>query len=71
MITPVRTTNMEQICHAFNVSPKANPMKTATIGIKYVTELAKRADEKAMIRLNKTTARAVPTIDKIIMYKIP
>lgn len=67
MITPDNTTNIDRICHKLIVSPNAKPIKTATIGIKYVTELAKSADENAIIRLKSTTANAVPTMERIIM----
>ena len=47
------------------VSPKKVPIKTATIGIKYVTLLANNVVELIVNLLNKTTANEVPTIANI------
>ena len=58
--TPEITNPIEAICQALISSPNDSPIMTATIGIKYVTLLAKITDERAIIRLKMTNASAVP-----------
>ena len=49
-------------------SPSTIPQKIATIGIRYVTEDAKIADELCTSLLKITNANAVPITDKTHIY---
>ena len=53
-----------------SISWSNNPQKKATIGIKYVTEVAKTGDDNWINLKKRILAIPVPTIPSIAMYAI-
>ncbi len=68
---PKRMINIEPICAAVITSPKRQPIKTETMGIKYVTLLANNADDKRIVALKRIVAIAVPNKARTIMAHSP
>lgn len=62
--------NAPKNCTEVSISLSSKPQKKATIGIKYVTEVAKTGDEIWINLKNNILAIPVPTTPRIMIYNI-
>ena len=68
--TPIKIINAPRNCTGVSISLSNNPQKKATIGIKYVTDVAKTGDDICINLKKMILAIPVPTIPSTITNNI-